>query len=142
MAYKTYYFRAPDIQSIIDDLLAAADARDLDPIELGVLDTDDEGSAVLHESVWDATPAGRWYETPPTYDEEGNLTSEGTLGTYAIANLRSPDPVVQQVAESFGTADASLTPSEVPDAEKAAHGTSRITDPSTPVRRFATHPDD
>ena len=136
--YRVFYFRAPTVQDIIDDLLAVAEARGIDPYALGVLNTDAEGNAKLHESFWDVAESGRWYETEPEQDQEGELVSEGTLGNYAIANLRTDDPTVQQVAESFGTADASLSPSEVADSDKAPNGTSRITDPDSPVRRHAT----
>jgi len=139
MAYQTFQLRAPDLQTFIDDAKAAIKSAGIDPYAKDMLRKDENGDDVPGQGV-DVIKPGRWHITEPTFDENGEVTDPGEKGDYALINVRTADPEVQAVIESFEPSDASKQPSEIPDHQKIGGGTHRV-DGSTidsPVRVFAT----
>ncbi len=136
MAHKTYYFRSPNRSTFLSDLKSEMQDAGIDPYaEKAVVETQDGDQ--LGQGI-DLIPAGQWYETAPTYADDGKLTTEGTTGDYALINVRTAEEDIQGFCESFDAQDPALSPSEVPDTEKVGGGSHRVEAPQTPVRRFAT----
>jgi len=139
MSYKEYALRAPTIQDAISSAKAALQDAGLDPYELNVLHQDEEGNDVLGRVV-DGVEKNLWYETGPTFDEDGNQTDSGTKGTYALINVRTKQPELQSFIEQFTPKDPAKDPSEIPDTEKIGTGLHRIDADkiSSPERVWAT----
>jgi len=137
--YETYHLRAPDVATFIADAKEAIQASGIDPYAKDLLREDENGNDVPGQGV-DVIPAGRWYITEPTYDSDAEMTDPGVKGDYALINIRTKDPEVKAVIESFEPADADKQPSGVPDKQAIGGGTHRVdTDTiDSPVRVFAT----
>jgi len=139
MADEIYHLRAPDVQTFLTDAKAAIESAGIDPYEKGLLREDENGDDVPGQGV-DVIPGGRWHITEPTFDEIGEMTDPGVKGNYALINIRTADPEVQAVIESFEPSDADKQPPEIPAEQAIGGGTHRV-DGSTidsPVRVFAT----
>jgi hypothetical protein len=139
MAYETYHLRAPDVQTFLEDAKAPIKEAGIDPYEKSLLRIDENNNDVPGQGV-DVIPAGRWYKTDPTYDSHGKITDSGTLGDYALINIRTKDPEVKAVVESFESSDSDKQPGEIPDHQAIGGGTHRIDSKTidNPVRVFAT----
>jgi len=139
MAYETYYFRSPDVQTFIRDAKTAIKWAGIDPYEKGLLRKDENGNDVPGQGV-DVIPAGRWHITEPTFDENGEMTDPGVKGDYALINIRTADPEVKAFVESFSASDASKQPPEIPAGETIGGGTHRVDSDTidSPRRVFAT----
>ena len=137
--YKTYHLRAPDVVTFLADAKAAIEEAGIDPYEKNLLRKDKEGNDLPGQGV-DVIEPGRWHITEPTYDSDGEMTDPGVKGDYALINIRTKDPQVQAVIESFEPSDADKQPSEIPAEQAVGGGTHRIdTDTiDSPVRVFAT----
>jgi hypothetical protein len=139
MAYETYHLRAPDVATFLADAKAAIEEAGVDPYEKDLLRIDEDGDDVPGQGV-DVIPAGQWYITEPTFDESGEMTDPGEKGDYALINIRTKDPQVKAVIQSFEPSDADKQPSEIPAEQAIGGGTHRV-DGSTidsPVCVFAT----
>jgi len=90
--------------------------------------------------VVDAVPAGRWYITDPTLDEDGNVTDPGVKGDYALINVRTRQPDLQSFIARFSAEDPGTQPANIPDSETIAKGLHRVdeTQISSPERVWAT----
>ena len=139
MTHQTYNLRAPDVATFLSDAKAAIESAGIDPYAKGLLRKDKNGDDVPGRGV-DVIPAGRWHLTEPTFDDKGEMTDPGVKGDYALINIRTADPEVIKVIESFEPSDADKQPPEIPAGETIGGGTHRV-DGSTidsPVRVFAT----
>jgi len=138
MPYKEYALRAPSVQAAIDSAKPAIEDAGLDPYALDVLSQTEDGDTLGR--VVDSVPAGRWYITDPTYDQDGNVTDPGTRGDYALINVRTKDPQLQGFIEQFSAEDPATQPKDVPDSETIGKGLHRIdeTQISSPERVWAT----
>jgi len=125
MSHETVYLRAPSVGAAKTDLKAALQDAGIDPYE-SVFYTDDEGNDHLNPSIIAVHPAGAWTK------------ENGDVGDHCLINGRTDDEKLLSVVMSFEATDPSLTPSEVPDEDKAPNGTSRINAPNTPLRPIAT----
>jgi len=138
MLYKEYALRAPSVQAAIDSAKPALEDAGLDPYALDVLSETEDGDTLGR--VVDSVPAGRWYITDPTYDQDGNQTDPGVKGDYALINVRTKQPELQQFIEAFSPKDPATQPKDVPDSETIGKGLHRIdeTQISSPERVWAT----
>jgi len=138
MPYKEYALRAPTVQAAIDSAKPAIEDAGLDPYELDVLSETESGDTLGR--VVDSVEAGRWFIEDPTYDQDGNQTDPGTRGDYALINVRTRQPELQQFIEQFSAEDPSTQPKDVPDSETIGAGLHRIdeTQISSPERVWAT----
>jgi len=138
MPYQEYALRAPTVQAAIDSAKPAIEDAGLDPYELDVLSETEDGDALGR--VVDAVPAGRWYITDPTFNDDGSVKDPGTLGDYALINVRTKDPQLQSFIEQFSAEDPATQPADVPDSEKIGAGLHRVdgTQISSPERVWAT----
>jgi len=138
MPYKEYALRAPTVQAAIDSAKPALQDAGLDPYALDVLSETEDGDTLGR--VVDSVPAGRWYITDPTYDKDGNVTDSGTRGDYALINVRTAQPELQQFIEQFSPEDPATQPKDVPDSETIGKGLHRIdvSEISSPERVWAT----
>jgi len=137
--YKTYHLRAPDVETFLTDAKAAIESAGIDPYEKNLLRQDENGDDVPRQGV-DVIPAGRWHITEPTYDSDGEMTDPGERGDYALINIRTADPEVQAVIESFESSDADKQPAQIPAEQAIGGGTHRVDGDTidSPVRVFAT----
>jgi len=126
--YKAFYFRAPDVQTFLQDVLTVALDNGLDPRETGEIIERDDGTLEAGGGI-DAIPAGRWWLTEPEFDystDPPTKTQEGVLGDYALINvLTKRDDLIELIGQ-FAASDPSKQPSEIPDSEKIGSGTHRI----------------
>lgn len=138
MPYQEYALRAPTVQAAIDSAKPALEDAGLDPYDLDVLSETESGDTLGR--VVDAVPAGRWYITDPTYDQDGNVTDPGTRGDYALINVRTAQPDLQQFIESATAHDPAADPANIADSETIGKGLHRIdeTQISSPERVWAT----
>jgi len=138
MPYQEYALRAPSVQAAIDSAKPALQDAGLDPYDLDVLSQTEDGDTLGR--VVDVVEPGRWYITDPTYDEDGSVQDPGTLGDYALINVRTRQPDLQQFIEQFSAEDPSTQPKDVPDSETIGKGLHRIdeTQISSPERVWAT----
>jgi len=138
MPYQEYALRAPSVQAAIDSAKPALIDAGLDPYALDVLSETDEGDTL--GPVVDSVPAGRWYITDPTYDQDGNVTDPGVKGDYALINVRTKDPQLRQFIESATAHDPATDPANIADSEKIGKGLHRIDADqiSSPERVWAT----
>jgi len=139
MAYETSHFRAPDVRTFLADAKTAIESAGTDPYEKGLLRKDENGDDVPGQGV-DVIEPNRWYITEPTYNSDGEMADPGEKGGYALINIRTADPEVQAVIESFEPSDADKQPSEIPVKQKIGQGTHRVNGSTidSPVRMFAT----
>jgi hypothetical protein len=139
MAYKTYHLRAPDTRTFLSDAKTAIDSAGIDPYEKGLLHKDENGNDVPGQGV-DVIPAGRWYITEPTFDENGEMTDPGEKGGYALINIRTKDLKVKAVIEGLEPSDAGKQPPETPTEQTIGGGTHRVDGDTidSPVHVFAT----
>lgn len=114
MTHQTYYFRATDRQTLLDGFLQTAQEEGVDPSALVTQDAD--GEYQIDTSIGLFLDAGEWWETEPTD------STAGTLGTEAIANIRTDDPELQSFLETIAVGET-------------RNGVERV-DPATPVRSF------
>jgi len=134
--YQTYYFRSPDKQTFLSDLKASLQEAGVDPYEeKAIIETED--SERLGQGI-DVVEKSRWYETEPTYADDGTVEDKGVKGEYALINVRTNEGLFQSYCESFTAFDPKVQPSQIDDAEKVGGGSHRVEAPATPVRRFAT----
>jgi len=138
MPYKEYALRAPSVQAAIDSAKPALEDAGLDPYALDVLSETEDGDVLGR--VVDAVPAGRWYITDPTFNDDGSVKDPGTRGDYALINVRTKDPQLQSFIEQFSAEDPATEPKDVPDSKKIGAGLHRIdeTQISSPERVWAT----
>lgn len=138
MAYKEYALRAPSTQAAIDSAKPAIENAGLDPYALDVLSETEDGDTLGR--VVDSVEPGRWYITDPTYDQDGNVTDPGVKGDYALINVRTKQPELQQFIEQFSAEDPATQPKDIPDSETIGKGLHRIdeTQISSPERVWAT----
>jgi len=138
MPYKEYALRAPSVQAAIDSAKPALKDAGLDPYKLDVLSETEDGDTLGR--VVDAVPAGRWYITDPTLDEDGNVTDPGVKGDYALINVRTRQPDLQSFIARFSAEDPGTQPANIPDSETIAKGLHRVdeTQISSPERVWAT----
>jgi len=138
MPYKEYALRAPSVQAAIDSAKPALQDAGLDPYALDVLSETEDGDTLGR--LVDSVPAGRWYITDPTYDQDGNVTDPGVKGDYALINVRTKQPELQQFIEQFNAKSPSKQPDEIPPEEKIGTGLHRIDADqiSSPERVWAT----
>jgi len=136
MTYQTYYFRSPDKPTFISDLKAALQEAGIDPYEERVVIETEDGER-LGQGI-DVVEPNRWFETEPTYADDGTVRDQGVRGDYALINVRTDEALFQSFCESFTAFDPALDPNEIDDAEKVGGGSHRVEAPATPVRRFAT----
>jgi len=138
MPYKEYALRAPSLQAAIDSAKPALQNAGLNPYALDVLSETEDGDTLGR--VVDSVEAGRWYIEDPTYDQDGNQTDPGVKGDYALINVRTKQPELQQFIEQFSAEDPSTQPKDVPDSETIGKGLHRIdeTQISSPERVWAT----
>lgn len=138
MPYKEYALRAPSVQAAIDSAKPALENAGLDPYELDVLSETEDGDTLGR--VVDVVEPGQWYITDPTYGEDGNVTDPGVKGDYALINVRTAQPDLQQFIESAKVHDPSTDPANIADSEKIGAGLHRIdeTQISSPERVWAT----
>ena len=125
MPYAEYTLRAPDLSTFKDDLRAVLEANDIDPEERGIIRVDEDGNERFGQGI-DVVEAGRWHIDDPQYDDEGNVTSEGTKGDYALVNIRTDDPEMQALIKGFTAFDASKQPFEIAGSEKVGGGSHRV----------------
>jgi len=139
MAYQTYHLRAPDVATFLADAKGVIESAGVDPYEKRLLRKDENGDDVPGQGV-DVIPAGRWYIIEPTFDEDGEMTDSGEKGDYALINIRTADPKVKAIIESFEPSDADKQPPEIPSEETIGGGTHRVDGDTidSPVRVFAT----
>jgi len=139
MPYNEYALRAPSVQAAIDSAKPAFQDAGLDPYALDVLSQTEEDGDTLGRVV-DSVEAGRWYITDPTFGEDGNVTDPGVKGDYALINVRTKQPELQQFIEQFSPEDPATQPADVPDSEKIGSGLHRIdaSQISSPERVWAT----
>jgi len=136
MAYKNYFLRGLTRADLLSDLQSVL------PNDTPYLweETDQEGNLtgrlVIDNSIAVLVPEGEWWLTRPEYDSDGNVITQGDAATYAILNVRTDDPALQELIEQFAASDPSLEPSSVPPEEKIGTGTHRITEPTSPARVF------
>jgi len=137
--YKTYHLRAPDLETFLNDAKTAVEEAGIDPYEKSLVRQDENGDDVPGQGV-DVIPAGRWHITEPTFDESGEMANPGVKGDYALINIRTKDPEVKAVIESFEPSDADKQPLEIPAGETIGGGTHRVDGDTidSPVRVFAT----
>ncbi|WVL99688.1 hypothetical protein [Salinibacter phage 4_17] len=138
MPYQEYALRAPSVQAAIDSAKPALQDAGLDPYDLDVLSQTEDGDTLGR--VVDVVEPGRWYITDPTLDEDGNQTDPGVKGDYALINVRTRQPELQQFIEQFSAEDPATQPKDVPDSETIGKGLHRIdeTQISSPERVWAT----
>jgi hypothetical protein len=139
MAYEPYHLRAPDVETFLADAKAAIESAGIDPYAKGLLRKDENGNDVPGQGV-DVIEPNQWHLTEPTYDGNGEITTPGVNGDYALINVRTKDPEVKAVIEGFEASDAKKQPNEIADEQAIGGGTHRV-DGSTidsPVRVFAT----
>jgi hypothetical protein len=138
MAYKEYALRAPSVQAAIDSAKPAIEDAGLNPYALDVLSQTEDGDVLGR--VVDSVEAGRWYLTDPTYDEDGNVTDPGVKGDYALINVRTKDPQLQQFIESATAHDPAADPANIADSETIGKGLHRVdaSQISSPERVWAT----
>ena len=139
MSYEPYHLRAPDVATFLIDAKAAIESAGIDSYAKGLLRKDENGDDVPGQGA-DVIPAGHWYINEPAYDSDGKMTDPGVKGDYALINIRTADPEVKAVIESFEPSDADKQPSEISDEQTIGGGTHRV-DGNTidsPVRVFAT----
>jgi hypothetical protein len=139
MSYKEYALRAPSVQDAIESAKPALIDAGLDPYALDVLSKNEEGGDALGRVV-DSVEAGRWYITDPTFGEDGNVTDPGVKGDYALINVRTKQPELQQFIEQFSAEDPATQPKDIPDSETIGEGLHRIdaSQISSPERVWAT----
>jgi len=138
MPYQEYALRAPSVQAAIDSAKPALQDAGLDPYDLDVLSQTEDGDTLGR--VVDVVEPGRWYITDPTLDEDGNQTDPGVKGDYALINVRTRQPELQQFIEQFSPEDPATQPKDVPDSEKIGAGLHRIDESqiSSPERVWGT----
>jgi len=138
MPYHEYALRAPTVQAAIDSAKPALRDAGLDPYQLDVLSQTEDGDTLGR--VVDSVEAGRWYITGPTFNDDGSVQDPGTRGDYALINVRTRQPDLQQFIEQFSAEDPSTQPKDVPDSETIGKGLHRIdeTQISSPERVWAT----
>jgi len=138
MPYKEYALRAPSVQAAIDSAKPALEDAGLDPYQLDVLSQGESGDVLGR--VVDSVEAGRWYITDPTFNDDGSVKDPGTRGDYALINVRTKQPELQQFIEQFSAEDPSTQPKDVPDSETIGKGLHRIdeTQINSPERVWAT----
>lgn len=124
--YKEFHFRAPDVGTFLSDVEAICQNNGIDPYERGILRTDPDTGEPKPGLGIDAIPAGQWWESEPTEDADGNLNDDGVLGSYALVNVLTKYPGLEQLAQSFAASDPTKAPADIPDSEKIGSGTHRI----------------
>lgn len=135
MAYKTYYLRGPTRADLLSDLQSVLTPE----VSQYLTEDPDTGELSIDTSVAVLVPEGEWWLTPPEWDHSTDpptKTKSGTAADYAILNVRTDDPALQELIESFAPSDPAKEPSKVPAEEKIGTGTHRVTEPSTPARVF------
>ena len=138
MPYKEYALRAPSVQAAIDSAKPALEDAGLDPYELDVLSETEDGDTLGR--VVDVVEPGHWFIEDPTYNDDGTIKDPGTRGDYALINVRTKDPELQQFIESAKVHDPSTDPANIADSEKIGSGLHQIdaNQISSPERVWAT----
>jgi len=138
MPYQEYALRAPSVQAAIDSAKPALEDAGLDPYELDVLSETEDGDTLGR--VVDVVEPGQWFIEDPTYNDDGTIKDPGTRGDYALINVRTKDPELQQFIESAKVHDPSTDPANIADSEKIGSGLHRIdaNQISSPERVWAT----
>jgi len=133
--FNDYYFRAPSKDSFLKDILSVLSGAEIDPYSKNLIGKTEDGEKVIRRGVV-IVESGEWTATPPTLGDDGDVTQKAETGDYALINIRTGDDEVQDLIESFDVSDAETNPSEVPDSEKLAEGTHRVTKPGSLVVTF------
>ena len=133
--FNDYYFRAPSRDSFLKDIFNVLSEADLDTYSKNLIGKTEDGEKVLRRGVF-IVESGEWTATAPTLGDDGDVIEGAETGDHALINIRTSDGQVQDLIESFDVSDAETSPSEVPDSEKLAEGTHRVTKPDSLVVTF------